>query len=154
VQYETQSLRFFERVNVAALQIFDQLRLKCLSVGQMNDADRHSLGLGKMRGAVAARSGNDLKAVFGDGPDEQGRQNALAADGVGQFLEGGIVKDAARVGLGFFERSEWHIAVFSGNLIRHGCSLLLSGWKAVMVARTVPVALSAWWLLSRGGLCR
>jgi hypothetical protein len=65
--------------------------------------------------------------MVGEWPDKQGRQYALAADGVGEFLEGGIVKDATRVGLGFFERSEGHIAVFSSGLIRHGCSLLLSG---------------------------
>jgi hypothetical protein len=56
------------------------LRLKGLSVGQMNDADGDGFGLGQERGAVTPRSGNDLEAMVGNRPDEQGRQDALTAD--------------------------------------------------------------------------
>ena len=80
IEQGAESLRLFDRVNVAALQVLDQLRFKGLGIGQMNDADRHGLGLGNERGAVAARSGNDLEAMVGDRPNEQGRQYALAAD--------------------------------------------------------------------------
>jgi len=66
VEQGAESLRLLQRVNVAALQIFNQLRFKGLGIGQMNDADRHSLGLGNERGAVAARSGNDLEAMVAD----------------------------------------------------------------------------------------
>jgi hypothetical protein len=61
-------------VNVAALEVLDQLRFECLSVGQRNDADGDGIDLGHECGAVAARSGNDLEAMVGDWPDEQGRQ--------------------------------------------------------------------------------
>jgi hypothetical protein len=45
------------------------------------------------------RTGHDLEAVFSEWPDKQGRQNALAADGSGQFFKARLVKSAAGVGL-------------------------------------------------------
>jgi len=56
------------------------LRFERLSIGQRNDADGDGFGIGQERSAIPARSSNNLEAVFGDRPDEQGRQYALAAD--------------------------------------------------------------------------
>jgi hypothetical protein len=75
------------------------LRLQCLSVANLFDAYRHGLLFGHLRGAIAPRTSHDLIAVFGEWPDKQGRQNALAADGVGQFFKARLIKRAAWVGL-------------------------------------------------------
>jgi hypothetical protein len=40
VQYETQSLRFVERMHIAALEVLDDAGFEGLSVRQFDDADR------------------------------------------------------------------------------------------------------------------
>ena len=88
IEKSAESLRFLQRVNVAALQVFDKLRLQCLSVGKVDDTDGHGFRLGKLGGAVASGSGDNLEAALGQWPHKQGRENALAADACGQFIEG------------------------------------------------------------------
>ena len=51
---------------------------------------------------------------------KQGRENALAADTLGQFFKGRILKDSARVGCGLREDGERKVAVFSGDVRVHG----------------------------------
>src|ERR1035438_6730331 len=41
IEESAESLRFLQRVNVAALQVFDKLRLQCLRVGKVDDTDGH-----------------------------------------------------------------------------------------------------------------
>ena len=77
-------------------------------------------GFGHLRGAIASGSGDNLEALVGERPHKQGRENALAADALGQFLEGGILKDAARVGGGLGEDGEGKVAVFSRGVRVHG----------------------------------
>ena len=93
------------------------------------DAHRDSLLFGHLRGAITPRTGYDLKAVLGEGPNKQGRKNALAADARCEFLKGRLVKDAAGVGLRFVELREWKVAVFGGidNGRFHLNKLLSSG---------------------------
>jgi hypothetical protein len=43
-------------VNIAAMQVFDKLRLQCLRIGKVDDADGNGLRVGKLRGAVASRA--------------------------------------------------------------------------------------------------
>jgi len=88
IEQGAESLRFLQRVNVAALQVFDKLRLQCLSVGEVDDTDWDGIGVGKLGGAVASGSGDNLEAALGQWPHKQGRENALAADACGQFIEG------------------------------------------------------------------
>jgi len=59
-------------------------------------------------------SGNNLKTAIIQRTHKQGRENALGADAGGQFLQGHIVKGAARVGLRLGEKRERDIAVFGG----------------------------------------
>jgi hypothetical protein len=48
-------LRPLQRVNVAALQVFDELRFERLGVGKVGDADRDSRGLEHIRQERDAR---------------------------------------------------------------------------------------------------
>jgi hypothetical protein len=52
-------------VNVATLEVFNQLRLR---IGEVLDANGDSGGFGHLRGAVTPRPEDDLKALLGDWP--------------------------------------------------------------------------------------
>jgi hypothetical protein len=86
-------------------------------------------GFGHLRRAVTSCSSDDLEAVLGQWPHEQRRENALGTDRFCQFLQGGFLKGAARVGLGFTQESERDVAVFGGidDLRFHDGVLLSSG---------------------------
>jgi hypothetical protein len=45
----------------------------------------HRGGLGHLRGTIPPRPRDDLEAILGERPDQQGRENALGADTLGQF---------------------------------------------------------------------
>ena len=114
VQQSAEAVGFLHRVNVAALEVFNQLRLQRFGVGEVLDTNGDSGGFGHLRGAVTPRSEDDLKALFAHRPHKQGRKNALGADALGQFLQGIILEGAARVGLGFSEQRERQVAVLGG----------------------------------------
>ena len=84
MQYETQSVRFVERMHVAALEVLDNAGFECLGVGQFDDADRCGFESGQLRRAIAPRSGNDLE-VLAHGPHNERREDALRFEGLGQF---------------------------------------------------------------------
>ena len=69
--------------------------------------------MGNLRSTIPSGSGDNLEALVGKRPHKQGRQNALAADALGQLLEGGILKDAAGVGGGLGEDGKGKVAVFN-----------------------------------------
>ena len=73
--------------------------------------DGRLLGVPHLRGAVAPRSGDDLEALPVQRPHKQGRENPLCADAVGQFLQGCILEDMARVGGGLGQDVEGKVAV-------------------------------------------
>jgi hypothetical protein len=68
VQESAEAVGLLHRVNVAALEVFNQLRLQRFGVGEILDADGNSGGFGHLRGAVTPRSEDDLKALLGDWP--------------------------------------------------------------------------------------
>ena len=119
-------MRFFQWVNVPALEIFNQLRLQCFRIGKVDDANGYGFRLGQLRGAVTTRSGHDLEAAFIQRPYQQGREYALTANGCGQFFQCRVLEDATRVGFRFTQYSEWKVAVFRSCdiLSRHDALLL------------------------------
>jgi hypothetical protein len=54
------------------------------------------LGLLEIPSAVASCSGDNLEALVGKRPHKQRRENALAADTLGEFLKSNIFEDTAR----------------------------------------------------------
>jgi hypothetical protein len=61
---------------------------------------------GQLRSAVTPCAENNLKAVFGERSHKQRRKNALGADRLGQFFEGGLIERMARIGLRFVQERE------------------------------------------------
>ena len=72
----------FVWVNVDTLRVLDQLPFKCLGVGDIDDAGGERKQLGKLCGTKASGSCDDLKAA-GVGPDGDGLDQAVGADGLG-----------------------------------------------------------------------
>jgi hypothetical protein len=70
-------------VNVAALEVFNQLSFQHFGIGHLFDTDGDSSGLGHLRGAVTPCTKNNLEAALTGRPHKQGRENALATDGFG-----------------------------------------------------------------------
>jgi hypothetical protein len=59
------------------------------------DANGNGRNLGDLRGAKTPCPRDNLEALLGERPNEKRRENALAADAVGQFLKSRIFEDAA-----------------------------------------------------------
>jgi hypothetical protein len=66
----------------------------------MLDADGDGGDFGHSRAAVTPCAEDDLEALFGEMPYQQGRENALAEDALGQFFQGIVLEGAAGVGSG------------------------------------------------------
>ena len=127
-----ESLRLLHRVNVAALEVFNQLRLQHLGIGEVDDANGHGCGFCHLRGAVTPRSCNDLEALLVQRSHKQGRENPLCADTVCQFLQGCILEDMARVGGGLGKDGEGKVAVL-------GCGVGVHGGSPYAVGRSCGV---------------
>ena len=92
-----QALRFFEWVEVFALDVFDQGERECVFVVHFFDENGDFVQSGDACGAVASFTGDDFVAPFGDGAHDDGLHQALFFDGFGQFVECGFVHVAARL---------------------------------------------------------
>ena len=79
-------LGFFDRVEVFALQVFDESQFERSAVIRLADEDGDLGEAGEASGAPAAFAGDQFVAVIG-GADDQGLHDALGADGVGEVLE-------------------------------------------------------------------
>ena len=120
-------------MNVAALKVFNQLGLQHFDIGHILDADRDGRRFGNLRGAVTPCAEDDLEAALTGRPHQQGRENALAADGFGQFLQGVLLEETAWVGGGLGKHRKGKVAVLGGignGGGVHGDKLLLSGCTA------------------------
>jgi hypothetical protein len=82
IEKSAKALRFFERMYVPPLQIFDQLRFECLGVGEIDAANGNGRNLGDLRGAKPSRPGDDLETLLAERPHEKRREDALTADAV------------------------------------------------------------------------
>jgi len=72
-EQRTEALRLLHRVNVAPHEIFNQLRLQHLGIGEVLDANGHGGDFGHLRGAVTPCAEDDLEAAFTGRPYKQGR---------------------------------------------------------------------------------
>jgi hypothetical protein len=69
-----------------------------------------------------ARASEAANLCIGEWPHKQGRENPLCADAVGQFFQGCILEDVARVGGGLGKDVEGKVAVFGSGVGVHGGS--------------------------------
>src|SRR5277367_1627516 len=71
-----------QRMHVAALEVFDKLRLQYLRVGHLADFNGNGFFPGDLRGTKTLRPKDDLVALVLR-PYQQGRENTLRVDTVG-----------------------------------------------------------------------
>src|SRR5277367_1189100 len=60
---------------------------------------------------ITPRSSDDLETILGKRANQQRGENALGADTFREFLEGGALKDTARIGFRFNQQGQRDIAV-------------------------------------------
>ena len=106
-------------VNVLTLAVFDQLPFERLCVVDIDDAGGNGKQLGKVRGAVASRSCNDLEALV-IGTHSEGLNQAVVPDGLGKLVQLGLIEGAAGVGGGFVNGVDGEKLECAAVL--HGCS--------------------------------
>ncbi len=119
IEQSAEALRLLQRVDISALQVFDQLGLQRFGIGKVDDADRNGLRFVKLGCAKASRPGDDLEALLGQRTNEQRREDTLHPDALGKFLQGAILEMAARVAGRFVEKRERKIAVLVGCGVQH-----------------------------------
>ena len=86
----TIGLRFFDRIQIFALDVFDQRDLEQIVVGDVANDDRHFEQAGALCGAPAAFAGDDLVAVV-DASHENRLNDAMAADRLRELFEPRLV---------------------------------------------------------------
>src|ERR1700722_17543792 len=84
-------------MHVAALKVFDKLRLHHLCVGHLTDFDGDDFFPGDLRGTETLRSEDDFIALV-LGSNKQGSENALRVDTAGKLFQKRLIEDSARVG--------------------------------------------------------
>ena len=91
--------RFFDRVQILALDVFDQRHLEqrlLLAGRHVAHDDRHAQEAGELCGAPAAFAGDDLKSIA-DLADHDRLDDAVGADRLRELLQARIVDVAARL---------------------------------------------------------
>ena len=89
-------LGLFDRVEILALDVFDDGQLGHLAIVDVADLHRHLLPVGGLGGAEAALAGDQLVAVA-DAADHQRLQDAVGANAVRQVGDLGFVERLPRL---------------------------------------------------------
>ena len=91
--------RLFQRIQIGALDVFDDRKFKRFGVGDFEHDDRHFVQARALRGAPSPLAGDDLEllAAVRRRPHHDRLNDAALADRLRQFVELGIGEDAARV---------------------------------------------------------
>ncbi|HEX3110581.1 MAG TPA: hypothetical protein VHU41_15910 [Thermoanaerobaculia bacterium] len=90
------ALSLFERVEIVALQVLDNLHLERLLVVEILDHHRHFGELDALRCAIPPLAGDELVTLTSR-PDEYRLQNAVLADRLGQLGQLRLVEMFTRV---------------------------------------------------------
>ena len=89
----------FERIQVFALQVFDERARKRFVVVDGAHEARHGFESGDFRRSPAALAGDDFEFARGQGAGDNRLQNAARADRRREFAQGVVVESAARLKL-------------------------------------------------------
>ena len=87
---------FLQRIQVLALEVLDEGEFEDLAVGG-GPFDDGNLGQAGQAGSAPATFAGDEFEAFADGADDEGLDDPLFADGVGQFAEGFLGEVAPRL---------------------------------------------------------
>ena len=112
------AVRFLDGVQVFALQIFDQREFQHRAVVGLADDDRDFRQLEELRRAPAAFAGDQFKKSAALAHDER-LDDALFADGIGQFPQGLVGKFLARLERGGADAIQRH-ALHALAVVRRG----------------------------------
>ena len=86
------SQRFFQCIQIGALHIFDQRHLQHLLRCGVFHHDRHGLQPGQERRSPAALARDQGELIFTGALDDKRLNQAMLADGIGQFTQGLFVE--------------------------------------------------------------
>ena len=92
-----QPLRFFQRVQVFALDIFDQRHDRCSFVGHVLDEHRHLVQSGQSGGSHPAFASDDFVAVRPHRAHQNRLHHALRLDALGKLIQRTLVHARARL---------------------------------------------------------
>ena len=107
------ALRLFHRVEVFALDVFDDRDFERFGLRDVEGNDRHFVQAGELGGAPAAFAGDDLKAIRRalHRAHHDRLDDAVLLDGGGELSEFGIGKCPARVARIRFQKFDRHLAL-------------------------------------------
>jgi hypothetical protein len=97
VEQDAEAVGLFQRMNVAALEVFNQLRLQHFGICHVLDTDGHGGNLGQLRCAVTPGSEDNLEAAFPKWPHKQGLIYPLVTDCLGHLFQSIVLEDSAGV---------------------------------------------------------
>ena len=100
--------RFFQRIEVGALDILDQRDLQRLAVGKIADQHRHLVHAGALSRAPAPFAGDDFELAIAALAHHQRLQQTLVADRAGQIFEitvGEMLARIIRIGMQELDRN-------------------------------------------------
>ena len=106
-------LGFLERRQILALQVLDQRDFQRVGIRQRADDDRDFVQPDALRGAPPPLAGDQLEGRFlnGERADQQGLDDALFADRLGERIELGLVKAAPRLKRSRADQLDRHAAL-------------------------------------------
>ena len=79
--------RFFKRIQIGALDIFNESYLKCFTIAEFTDENRQFMKSRPLRGAPPAFTGNDFIFAVGALADYNRLQQPLLSNGFRQVLK-------------------------------------------------------------------
>jgi hypothetical protein len=81
---------FLQRIEIGALNVLDDRKLKCFGVTRVEDDHRHFVQAGTLRGAPASFASDDLVAVGAAHANHDRLDDAALADRIGELSEFGV----------------------------------------------------------------
>src|SRR5437868_4936080 len=96
MQKTSVSGRFFQRIEVLALNVFDERHCERVAIGQLFDDRRYLLQTGLTGGAPSSLARNDLVSVTA-APYDNRLQNALRSNRRRELVDGGAFEGLARL---------------------------------------------------------
>ncbi len=120
-----QCARFFQRIEILALDVLDERHRDSGIVGHATDDGGNGLQARDLRREPAALTGNDLVAgctgcSSGQRPHDDGLDHALVADGDGQFLQCFLAHVHTRLVLAARELAHWQMCELIAPAARRG----------------------------------
>ena len=116
LQQGTEAERLLQRMNVLALQIFNALRFDGGGIGQCDHAHRDGIEGGEFGGTQAPCSCDHFVFALLQLAHQKGRENALALEAGGKFLQPFFAETAAGIGGRLNQRGNRQVAVFGNGV--------------------------------------